>query len=128
MKSKNHRILFVDDDTDLLSVGEKIIERLGYHVIPHSDSAEALALFKDLPNQFDLVITDFKMPKLNGAELSREILKINPDLPVIMCSGYSSTFSEEDAEKIGIKWFVRKPLLKKDFAAIIEEALNGNNK
>ena len=124
MNGKPYRILFVDDDIHLLKLGERIIQGLGYNVISHSKSTDALEIFRDLPNQFDLVITDYRMPEMNGAELSKEILKITPDIPIIMCSGFSSDFSEEDAHSLGINLFIRKPLMKKDFAKLIEEALN----
>lgn len=124
MKEKPYRILFVDDDIHLLKLGERIIQGLGYNVISHTKSTDALEIFRDLPNQFDLVITDYRMPEMNGAELSKEILKITPDIPIIMCSGFSSDFSEEDANTLGINWFIRKPLMKKDFAKLIEEALD----
>ena len=124
MNEKNYRILLVDDDGQLLKMGEKIIQKLGYNVISHTKSTDALELFKDLPNQFDLVITDYRMPEMNGAELSKEIHKITPDIPIIMCSGFSSDFGKEDAHALGINWFIRKPLMKKDFAKLIEEALN----
>tara|TARA_Y100000589_G_scaffold303957_1_gene316749 strand:- start:346 stop:726 length:381 start_codon:yes stop_codon:yes gene_type:complete len=123
MSDRTYRILLVDDDIHLLKLGEKIIQRLGYNVISHSKSTDALEIFRDLPNQFDLVITDYRMPDMNGAELSREILKITPDIPIIMCSGFSSDFSEQDAHSLGITWFIRKPLMKKDFAELIEKAL-----
>ncbi len=121
-----YRILLIDDDIHLLNMAEKIIERLGYNVISHTNSNDALEIFRDLPSQFDLVITDYRMPGMNGAELSREILKIDPDMPIIMCSGFSSEFSEQDANALGIKRFIRKPLMKKDFALLIEDALNSN--
>ena len=117
------RILLVDDEPSVLRLTERIIARLGYNVISQSSALEALELFRDLPNQFDLVITDYRMPEMNGDELSREILKINPDVPVIMCSGYSSEFGSNDARKLGVKRFIRKPLMKKDFASLIEDAL-----
>lgn len=120
---KNYRILFIDDDPQLLKLGEMIIHKLGYDVISHDSSAEALEMFKDFPNHFDLVITDYRMPEMNGAELCAEILQIMPDIPIIMCSGYSSEFSEHDAKSLGITWFIRKPLMKKDFDELINEAL-----
>jgi len=123
MATSPHRILLVDDDIHLLNMAEKMIERLGYNVISHHNSEDALEIFQDFPGQFDLVITDFRMPNMNGAELSREILKIDPDMPIIMCSGFSSEFGEEEAESLGIARFIRKPLMKKDFALLIEDAL-----
>jgi two-component system, cell cycle sensor histidine kinase and response regulator CckA len=124
MNGKPYRILLVDDDIHLLKLGERIIKGLGYNVISHTKSTDALEIFRDLPNQFDLVITDYRMPEMDGAELSKEILKITPDIPIIMCSGFSSDFSEKDANELGINWFIRKPLMKKDFAKLIEEALD----
>lgn len=120
------RVLLVDDDTSVLLVNELILTKLGYQVIANSNSMEALELFKDLPTQFDLVITDYRMPHLNGDQLSRQILQIRPEIPIIMCSGFASEFSSKDAKELGIEWFVRKPLLKKDFVELIEKALNGH--
>nr|MBF0220614.1 response regulator [Desulfobulbaceae bacterium] len=126
-QSTNDRILLVDDDTMVLELNELILTKLGYQVISNSNSLEALELFKDLPHHFSLVITDYKMPHLNGEQLSREILKINPQIPIIICSGFTSEFSSDDAKALGIKWFVRKPLLKKDFALLIEKALSNQD-
>ena len=123
MNGKIPRILLVDDDIHLLKLGEKIIERLGYNVISQQNAKDALEIFKDLPSQFDLVITDYRMPQMTGAELSEEILKISPDMPIILCSGYSSDFGEQEAAELGIGWFMRKPLMNKDFATLIEKAL-----
>lgn len=123
MGNKIFRILLVDDDTDVLAVSEKILQRLGYNVVAFTSGIEALDFFKELPDHFDLVITDYFMPGINGAELCREILRIKPDMPVIMCSGFAKEFSEEDAKFLGIKGFFRKPLLKKDFAILVESVL-----
>lgn len=123
MNNNKHRILLVDDEPQLLKLCEMIIHRLGHDVIAHSSSSEALEMFKDFPTHFDLIMTDYRMPEMNGAELCTEILKIMPDIPIIMCSGYSSEFSEHDAQALGIKWFIHKPLLKSDFDKLITEAL-----
>ena len=122
--NKNTRILLVDDDEAVLSFSELVLNKLGYNVIANSSSLEALELFKDLPSQFNLVITDYNMPEMNGADFCKEILTINPLIPIIMCSGFSSEFDRKDALALGIKWFVRKPLLKKDFVELVEKALN----
>lgn len=121
--SKVPRILLIDDEKDLLLLSERILVGLGYRVIAASCSLEALELFKDLPEQFDLIITDYRMPKMNGDQLSREILQINPLIPIIMCSGYTSDFGRADAAEIGIKWYVRKPLMKKDFVELVDKVL-----
>ncbi len=121
-----YRILLVDDDPHVLSTSEQILTKLGYKVIANSNSKEALELYKDLPSQFDLVISDYRMAHLNGAQLSEEIQKITPNMPIIICSGDDSAFGSKDAKKKGIKWFIRKPLLKKDFANLVERALGDN--
>ena len=122
--NKSPRILLVDDEEIVLTLSEKILTKLGYRVIANQSSQDALELFKDLPSQFDLVITDYRMPDMNGDQLSKKILQINPQIPIIMCSGYSSEFSSQDAKDLGIKWFVRKPFLKKDFVELVEKALS----
>jgi DNA-binding NtrC family response regulator len=118
-----YRILLVDDEPAVLSYSERLLTKLGYQVIANSSGEDALELYKELPSQFDLVISDFRMATLNGVQLSQEIHKITPEMPVIICSGDTSEFGSEDAEKLGVKWFIRKPLLKKDFATLVEMAL-----
>jgi len=124
MEAKNQRILLVDDDPQLLLLSEMVLTKLGYNVISHSNSNHALELFKDLPDQFDLVITDFRMPGRNGAELSKELLEINPDIPIIICAGAGSDIDEEEVKLSGVKFFMRKPFLKNDFIKMVSEAIN----
>ena len=85
----SERILFVDDEEALVEMGEDILAELGYDVTSRMNSREALALFKARPIPFDLVITDQTMPEMTGLELAKEILAIRPDMPIIMCTGFS---------------------------------------
>lgn len=124
MISKSHRILLIDDEEQPRIVSQKILEKLGYNVIAHSRPEDALELYSDLPDHFDLVITDYRMPGMNGAELCEEVKKINPNIPIIMVSGFASDFGEDEAKALGIDMFVRKPLLTKDFAQLVEAALS----
>ena len=78
-----------------------MLERLGYRVVCRTSSIEALELFKNRPDQFDLVITDMTMPNLTGDKLTRQIMGIRPDIPVILCTGFSEQISEESAKNIG---------------------------
>ena len=97
---KGHeRILYVDDDQGLLDMGETILRRLGYRVTATPNPVEALGWIKDRPARFDLVITDQTMPKLTGENLAQEMLRVRPDLPIILCTGYSELIDEEKAEK-----------------------------
>jgi PAS domain S-box-containing protein len=103
------RILFVDDETMLTELGQILLESLGYTVTVTTDSREALSLFRSTPHAFDLVITDMTMPRLTGNELARELLAIRPNIPIILCSGFSELINEKQAKEIGIKEFVMKP-------------------
>ena len=122
--SGNERILFVDDERIIADMGKSMLERLGYHVTITTNSADALNVFQDDPDQFDLIITDQTMPNMTGGDLARRILQIRPGMPIILCTGYSSLITEEMALSFGIKGFAMKPLAKKDFAVLIRKVLS----
>lgn len=117
------RILFIDDEKILTELGKTMLERLGYHVTVCNSSLEALAVFHNQPSQFDLVITDQTMPDMTGADLARRMIQIRPDIPIILCTGYSSIISEEEAKLIGIQEFAFKPLSMKDLSVLIRKVL-----
>ena len=118
------RILFVDDEAPIGKMGGQILERLGYSVTIRTSSIEALELFRTKPNEFDLVVTDMTMPNLTGDKLAIELMKIRPDIPVILCTGYSKKISDEIAAEIGIKAFAYKPVVKADFAKTVRKVLD----
>lgn len=105
-------ILFVDDEELLICLGKDMLERLGYDVTVRQSSLDALSTFQNDPYAFDVVITDQTMPGITGADLSRRILQIRPDIPIILCTGHSNLVDEVSAKSIGIKEFVMKPLAK----------------
>lgn len=119
----SERILFVDDEITLASLATKMLESLGYKVVAKTSSQESLELFKASPHQFDLVITDMTMPGLTGNDLIKEIHRIRPDIPIILCTGYSDLFSEEDIKKMGVAKFLKKPINKETIAKAIREVL-----
>ncbi len=121
------RILFIDDEEILAEMGKDMLERLGYHVTVRKSSLEALETFQNQAYQFDIVITDQTMPGMTGVDLARRMLQIRPDIPIILCTGYSSIISEEKAKSFGIKEFALKPLLKKDIASLIRKVLDANH-
>jgi signal transduction histidine kinase/ActR/RegA family two-component response regulator len=121
------RILFVDDEAPLAKMGSQILERLGYSVTTRISSMEALEMFRAEPDDFDLVISDVTMPDMTGDELAIEMMKIRPDIPVILCTGYSKKISDESAAHIGIKAFAYKPIVKADLAKTIRKVLVGKN-
>ncbi|MBC8440951.1 MAG: PAS domain S-box protein [Deltaproteobacteria bacterium] len=120
------QILLVDDEEAILSMEKRMLERLGYQVTSHSSSFEALEAFRDSPDKFDLVITDMAMPNMPGDKLSVELTKICPGIPILLCTGFSETMSEEKAASIGIKGFLMKPIVMMDLAQKIREVLNEN--
>lgn len=124
----NERLLFVDDEQMLLEVHQEILERLGYNVMTVRSGIEALELFNDDPELFDLVITDHAMPGMTGIELSRKLLKIRPEIPIILCTGLSKSTISQEAKDAGISEFVMKPIIMKDLAALIRDVLKRNNK
>lgn len=118
-------ILFVDDETSMVNLNRQRLERLGYTVTGAEDPLEALNFFRSNPNQIDLIITDMTMPRMNGDKLAREILKIRPDTPIILCTGYSDKISEETSRRFGIRQYIEKPIEMKDLARTIREVLDG---
>jgi CheY-like chemotaxis protein len=117
------RILLVDDEKMLTDVGEKTLARLGYQVTSRTSPFEALELFKAKPLAFDLVITDQTMPGMTGDELSAELMRINPQVPVILCTGYSHSLDEAGAAARGISAFVMKPMVMSAIDATIRKVL-----
>jgi PAS domain S-box-containing protein len=120
----NERILFVDDEKMLVRMAETMLERLGYNVTVRTSSLEALTTFQNDPDAFDLVITDYSMPGMAGIDLARRMLHIRPELPIILCTGFSTTISEEKARAAGIKGFAMKPVAMKELSALIRKVLD----
>ncbi|MEW6520760.1 MAG: ATP-binding protein [Thermodesulfobacteriota bacterium] len=117
------RILLVDDEKDLAEMGRKLLEMLGYDIVSCTGSMEALEIFKKEPDSFDLVVTDQTMPAMSGAELAREIMRIRPQLPVFLCTGYSSFITEQDAKQLGIREFFLKPVSTEELSRAIQRHL-----
>jgi PAS domain S-box-containing protein len=120
-------ILFVDDEDMLAEWGQAILERLEYAVTAVTDSTAALNTFSSDPTRFDLVITDQTMPGMTGVQLSEELLKIRPDIPIILCTGHSETVSPETAKEVGIRQFLMKPLIKQELAQAVRKVLDEKN-
>jgi len=118
------RILFVDDEKALVELGHNMLERLGYSVECRTSSIEALELFSARPHNFDLVMTDMTMPNLTGEKLALAMMKIRPDIPVILCTGFSEQITEEKARKMGIRKFILKPIVMKMLAQAVREVLD----
>jgi two-component system, cell cycle sensor histidine kinase and response regulator CckA len=119
----SERILFIDDEVALADIAVSMLSGLGYQVTMEVNSVDALTLFKAKPFDFDLVITDFSMPKMTGEQLAKEIAEIRPDIPIILCTGYSVTLYDQRAAAMGIRAVVMKPVLKHEIAQTIRKVL-----
>jgi len=125
LPGKEH-ILIVDDEEKLLYVMEKLLGKLGYNVTSSSSSTEALNIFRKDPETFDLIITDKTMPVMDGIKLGQEIIKINPHIPIILCTGYGDEVNKEFAHLSGIRKVLNKPVLMGPLSKTIIEVLNKN--
>jgi len=121
-------ILLVDDEENLVFGTKRMLKQLGYNVIARTNPLDALQLFRAAPEQFDLIITDQAMPHMNGTELARELTRIRPDIPVILCTGYD-TISSGRTDDIGetaefISELALKPLIRGEIATMIRRVLD----
>lgn len=124
LPSGTERILIVDDESMILNINRTVLERLGYKVSVTTDSLDALDIIRTDPDRFDLIVTDQTMANMTGAELAQEILKINHNMPIILCTGYSSVLSQEEALELGIKKYMTKPVNRKTLAKVVRQVLD----
>jgi signal transduction histidine kinase/ligand-binding sensor domain-containing protein/CheY-like chemotaxis protein len=120
----SERILLVDDEIALTEVGKQMLGRLGYEVKGMSNPLHALETFRKEPDQFHLVISDLTMPRMTGLQLAEEIRKIKPGIPIILCSGFSATLTEEQIKSFGIDDFIMKPIIKSELAQVVRGVLD----
>ena len=125
MPTGSERIMLVDDEISVAKVEKDMLENLGYNVTSFTSPYQALEHFREQPEAYDLVITDMTMPKITGDKLATEIMTIRPDIPVILCTGFSELINKEDALKIGIRKFITKPIIIRNFAQTLREVLDG---
>jgi CheY-like chemotaxis protein len=116
-------ILLVDDEAAVAHVGQVVFEHLGYRVSVCLSSLEALETFRAAPQRYDLVITDQTMPRLSGDALIRALRSVRPDIPVILCTGFSHTMDAETAEALSIDAFLTKPWSTHELASTIQRVL-----
>jgi PAS domain S-box-containing protein len=117
------RVLFVDDESSIVRLNHLRLEGLGYHVKSTTKPLEALEWFKADPDQFDVIITDMTMPRMSGDMLTTEILAIRPEMPVIICTGYSERTSAEKAKGLGVCKYLEKPFDFGNMASTLREVL-----
>ncbi|CAB1079382.1 hypothetical protein D1AOALGA4SA_7096 [Olavius algarvensis Delta 1 endosymbiont] len=120
----HEHVLLVDDEESIVQMQTHLLKKLGYQVTANTSPTRLRDIFVDNPETFDLVITDMAMPELNGADLARDFLSIRPDLPIILCTGFSETIDEDKAKSIGIKAFLIKPILLQELAMTVRKILD----
>jgi signal transduction histidine kinase/ActR/RegA family two-component response regulator len=120
----NERILFVDDEQSTVDVNKKMLERLGYDVSAWTSSIKALEIFRNNPEAFDLVITDMTMPDMTGKEFAGKLKESCPDIPIILCTGFSDQIDEESAREIGVDYLKIKPITRNEIAKTIRELMD----
>ncbi|SLM31812.1 Faa [Desulfamplus magnetovallimortis] len=123
MSKGDETILYVDDESDIVEMASEMLRSLGYNVICHTDSQQALECVMERPGKFDLMITDQTMPGMTGCELAHKIWEIRPDMPVILCTGFNELVTPESAIQMGISRYVMKPYSKQDLSVKIREVL-----
>jgi CheY-like chemotaxis protein len=120
----NERILLVDDEEGIVHVTKTLLSSLGYTVTAHTSSIDALADFREQPEEFDLIITDLTMPLMNGMTLAQELLDIRPGMPIMLISGAQENFTTETAEAIGVNASLMKPFLTHELSNQIRTLLD----
>jgi len=126
LHSGNERILFVDDEPVMLRMAQQMLQKIGYRIDTLGNSLDALVQFKKHPDRYDMVISDMTMPGLTGDQLATELLKIRPDLPMILCTGFSERIDRDRAAAIGVRKLVMKPFVRAELVRAIQDALAGS--
>jgi DNA-binding NtrC family response regulator len=116
------KILVVDDDETIILLEKIMLEKLGYEVTVYANSIDALMLFENEPEYFDMLITDQAMPRLTGEELIKKVISQRPGMPIILNSGYSAEFTREKAISMGVSEFIQKPLNMEQLAQAVRRS------
>lgn len=117
-------ILFIDDEASIVDFNTEMLQELGYTVESEQDPVAALKLFKINHSSFDIVITDMTMPHMTGLEVMKQIRSIRPDIPVIICTGYSTLINNDEADKMKVDALLIKPVLRGTLAKTIRKVLS----
>jgi signal transduction histidine kinase/CheY-like chemotaxis protein len=116
-------ILFLDDDEDFFLAGRQMLTGLGYEVVALKNSFQALKEFRTQPQRFDLIISDQTMPGLTGLDLAGACKRLRPDVPIILCTGFSEMVTPEKIRSAGIREVVAKPFDLQQISSAIQKTL-----
>jgi CheY-like chemotaxis protein len=117
------RILYVEDEQEIRTLGQEVMAGLGYQVTTAEDGAKALALLRAAPEAYDLVVTDLAMPGMGGQELVARLKDLCPGLPVVLCSGYLDRGQESQLRACGVREVLGKPFSRSELARALGRAL-----
>ncbi len=123
-RTGDENILLVDDEPSVMTVLQLMLEKSGYRVTGITNSIQALKTFKKNPDRFDLVITDMAMPHMTGQRLTKEILAIRPDMPILACTGFSRALADDQARGMGLQGVLMKPVAKSELTGMIRKVLD----
>ena len=123
----NETILCVDDEQSLIELAKNMLKKLGYRVETRTLPVEAIEVFKAAPDKFDLVISDMTMPAMTGVGLAKKMMQIRPEIPVIICTGYSEQIDESRAKELGIKGFLMKPFTIRELSKTVRQVLDAKS-
>jgi CheY-like chemotaxis protein len=124
-RGAGQRILYLDDEVALADVGKRRLIALGYEVAVANDPIRALELLRNTPAAFDLVITDYSMPRMSGVEFARLVMTLRPGLPVVLLTGFLEDFPADRLSEAGVRRLVRKPVTAFDLVQAVHDVLQG---
>ena len=128
LRATGQRVLYVDDEEALVFLAKRVLSRLGHSISGFTDPKEALQAFLAHPQNYDILVTDLSMPQMSGFELSRQVLELRPDMPVLMTSGYVRAEDEATARGLGIRRLILKPTTIDELAQVLDSMFrNGEN-
>jgi PAS domain S-box-containing protein len=128
LASGQGRVMLVDDEEQIVEYERQVLERAGYTTSCFIDSEKALEALSAEPDDYDLLITDMAMPNMTGLQLFREIRRLRPDFPVLICTGYSEHVTAESSREMGINGYLAKPFTAKQFAVEVKRVLDERGK
>ena len=122
-RGRGERVLYVDDDDMLVTLITRVLTKLGYRVTGHQDPAAALRDVRAHPDAFDVIVTDLSMPGMSGIRLTREVLAVRPDLPILMTTGYVRPGDDVAIREAGVRALILKPDTVDQLGAVLDETL-----
>ncbi len=123
----NETVLLVDDEIALIDLGRDLLESLGYQVETRASAIDAIEAFRSNSQKYDLIISDITMPRMTGDEMARQVKAIRPDIPIILCSGFSNRIHEQTMQSLGINVILMKPVSYADLAYAVRQALDSGS-